>query len=98
MSEPIEDATIRRLPDGAAYTIRITRQAPDRLSLKAVTAESDMGLEPGSLVEISACDAVYLGEVLDRPKDAVLTVAVEHFIDRRALAEINRVWKTAERD
>ena len=31
-----------------------------------------------------------------RQNDSLVTVAVEHFIDRAALAEIEKVWKTTE--
>jgi hypothetical protein len=96
MPEQTEFVTVRRLPDGGAQTARIANRAPDRLALEPVDNEPDLGFEPGVLVQIDSPAAMYLGEVVGPPKNSLLTVAVEHFIDRSALAEIQKVWKTPE--
>jgi len=88
-----EFVTIRRLPDGTAQAARITNRAPGRLALAPVGHEPAQGFDAGVLVEIGAPEAVYLGEIIGRQKDSLVTVAVEHFIDRAALAEIEKVWK-----
>jgi hypothetical protein len=91
-----EFVTIRRLPDGAAQSARIANQAPDRLALAPAGDEPSLGFDAGTLVQIDSPEAVYLGEVIGRQHDSLVTVAVEHFIDRAALAEIEKVWKTTE--
>ena len=96
MPDPTEFVTIRRLPDGDTQTARIVNQSPDRLALAPVGAEPGPGLATGMLVQIDSPEAMYLGEVIGRQKDSLVTVAVEHFIDRAALAEIEKVWKTTE--
>lgn len=96
MPEQTEFVTVRRLPDGGALTARIANRAPDRLALAPVGNEASLGFEAGALVQIDSPAAMYLGEVVGPPEDSLLTVAVEHFIDRSALAEIQKVWKTPE--
>jgi len=96
MLESSEFATIRRLPDGSARTARIASRSADRLTLVSFHDEPDGAFDAGALVEIDSSEALYLGEVIGRQKDSLVTVVVEHFIDRAALAEIERVWKTAE--
>jgi hypothetical protein len=91
-----EFVTIRRLPDGAAQSARIANQSPDRLALTPAGDEPGLGFDAGMLVQIDSPEAVYLGEVIGRQNDSLVTVAVEHFIDRAALAEIEKVWKTTE--
>lgn len=95
MFEGNETATIRRLPSGTAQPARIEQRASDRLGVW-VTAGGAEAFEAGALVEIAGEQAVYLGEVVDRQPDSRVTVTVEHFIDRAALAEIERGWKTGE--
>jgi hypothetical protein len=96
MPEPNEFVTIRRLPDGAAQSARIANQTPDRLALAPLGDEPGLGFDTGMLVQIDTPKVMYLGEVIGRQEDALVTVAVEHFIDRAALAEIEKVWKTTE--
>ena|ERR1700730_10700321 len=96
MSEATEFVTVRRLPDGGAQTALIANRAPDRLALAPVGDEPSLGFEAGMLVQIDSPAATYLGEVIGRQKDSLLTVAVEHFIDRSALTEIQKVWKKPE--
>jgi hypothetical protein len=88
--------TIRRLPDGTAQTAQVSNRAPGRLALAAVGDEPVLPFEAGALVEIDSPEAVYLGEVIGRHQDSLVTVAVEHFIDRAALAEIEKVWNSTE--
>ena len=96
MPDPTEFVTIRRLPDGDVQTARIANQSPSRLVLSPIGPEPALGFATGMLVQIDSPEAMYLGEVIGRQKDSLVTVAVEHFIDRAALAEIEKVWKTTE--
>jgi hypothetical protein len=100
MSEASEAVTIRRLPRGEARAARIgyresgRHRGSDRLGVRLTAGEGE-AFEAGTLVEIDAAQAVYLGEVVDRQQDSLVTVAVEHCIDRAALAEIEKAWEPA---
>jgi hypothetical protein len=96
MPESNEFVRIRSLRDGSVQTAQIAHRAPGRLALAALGGDPDLVLKAGALVEIDCPEAVYLGEVIGRQKDSLVTVAVEHFIDRATLAEINKVWRPAE--
>ena len=96
MSERNEFVTVRRLPDGGVQTVRIANRAPGRLSLVTNGGDAGKGFDAGVLVEVDAPEAMYFGQVIGRQDDSLVTVAVEHFINRAALAEIEKVWKTAE--
>jgi len=96
MLESSELITIRRLPDGPPQPVTIASRAEDRLTLKA-SAEHPNGFETGALVEINCPEGFYLGEIAGRQKEEPqIVVAVEHFVDRAALAEIESAWKPAE--
>jgi len=97
MFEPSEIVTIRHLPDGDAHPARIVNQAADRIDLMPIAEVSDEW-QTGALVEIRSPKAIYLGEVAGRQPDSLVTVAVEHFIDRASLAQVEKVWKTTEGD
>jgi hypothetical protein len=100
MSEVSEAVTIRRLPRGEARPARIVvrgsdRQGDsDRLGVRLTAGETE-AFEAGTLVEIDAVQALYLGEVVGRQQDSLVTVAVEHSIDRAALAEMEKAWEPA---
>jgi len=107
MPELSEDVTVRRLPDGVAQPARMAKPDRDHLTVCGFARNGD-GLNAcipaGAMVEVEASQAIYLGVVVSRPPDssgtdcatvACFTVAVEHFIDRAALAQIDTAWKTA---
>lgn len=96
MPESDEFVTIRRLPDGTAQTARLTSRVPGCLALAPIVDEPVAALAVGALVEVDSREAVYLGQVVGLQKDSHVTVAVEHFIDRAALAEIDKVWGPTE--
>jgi hypothetical protein len=96
MSEATEFVTVRRLPDGGAQSARIASRDPERLALAPIGDEAGLGFEAGMLVQIDSPAATYLGEVVGPQMDSLLTIAVEHFIDRSTLTEIQNVWKTPE--
>src|SRR5579872_2138882 len=96
MSEDTEFVTVRRLPDGGAQSAHIANRAPERLALALIGSEAGLRFEAGMLVQIDSPAATYFGEVVGGQVDSLLTVEVEHFIDRSALTEIQKVWKTPE--
>lgn len=53
---------------------------------------ADAEFRAGVLVEVQSPEAVYLGEVLER-QDLYLVIAMEHTVERAALAEIENVWR-----
>jgi hypothetical protein len=48
-------------------------------------------MAPGVLVRIDTGDTIYLGQVYTR-EGGVLVIAVEHSVERQALAAINEIW------
>jgi hypothetical protein len=96
MFDPSDLVTIRRLPDGEAHSARIANRAPGWLALAPLGDQTGAGFDAGALVEIDGPEAMYLGEVTGRQKDSLVTVAVAHFVDRAALAQIEKVWGTAQ--
>jgi hypothetical protein len=91
MSEP-QIATIRRLPDGEKQPARFAGQSPGRVTVIPLDHESN-ALKPAALVEIEDPRGFYLGEIVAAGAEGALTIAVEHFIDRAALTEVERAWK-----
>lgn len=100
MAEASEAVTIRRLPRGEARAARIAVRSSDRqrdldrLGVRLTAGEAE-AFEAGTLVEIDAAQTFYLGEVTERQQDSLVTVAVEHCVDRAALAEIEKAWEPA---
>lgn len=98
MPESSEAGTVRRLPGGDPRPVRIERRGLDLLELQwAGRDEGDSkgdGIEAGVLVEIEGERTLYFGQVLDCRADSPVRVAIEHFIDKQALAEIGEMWKT----
>lgn len=92
MAEANEVVTVRRLPDGDVCPARMTKGDGDCLSLLAADGEWDQ-FGSGALVEIETKETLYLGEVASHEPGFPLIVAVQHFIDRAALAELEKNWK-----
>jgi hypothetical protein len=90
MSGQKDAVTVRRLPDGEPEPARIESEGRRRIRV-VLLRESRSEYPAGTLVEVQAPEAVYLGAVVSR-QDSSLAVAVEHTINRAALAEIENVW------
>ena len=90
-----EIASIRLLPAGNTVTARVENRSTNCLSLVPL-GKNEHALCVGSLVEVETQGEVYFGKVADH-RESLVTVAVELFIDRTALLEIERSWK-AERE
>ncbi|HLW75692.1 MAG TPA: hypothetical protein VKS01_01885 [Bryobacteraceae bacterium] len=86
--------TIRRLPDGPRQSARITNRTIDHITL-IPSGENANEMGAGSLVEIDGVEGFYLGEIVALQAESKILVAIEHFVDRAALAEIESVWKPA---
>ena len=52
---------------------------------------------PGALVEVKGEGILYLGVVLGR-QESVMLVAIEHAVDRAALAALQEVWRGSSRE
>lgn len=51
----------------------------------------------GALVEVKGEGILYLGVVLGR-QESVMQVAIEHAVDRAALAALQEVWRSSSRE
>jgi hypothetical protein len=80
-------ATIRSLPDGESRTATLLAVDGRALRIEAPGPP----LVAGSLLEIESGNALYLGEV-ERGSGTAYRIAVEHFVDRAALAAVREIW------
>jgi hypothetical protein len=92
MPEPDRQVTIRRLPDGEPQpaTEHSLTGTLLRVELPPSPVNRQFGL--GALVEVESLQTLYLGEV-QACQDLLLLIAVEHAVDREALAAIQRIWQ-----
>ena len=84
--------TVRRLPLGEAQHAAIDGQAGQQMRILVGPGASVPDFAAGVLVEIESGQMLYLGEVLSR-QDNLLTVGVEHVLNRAALAAVQEVWQ-----
>jgi hypothetical protein len=92
MPQPDRPVTIRRLPDGEpqpATELSLTGTLL-RVELPPNPASRQFGM--GALVEVESAEVLYLGEV-QGCQGLLLIIAVEHAVDRGALAAIQHVWQ-----
>jgi len=95
MPERSETVTVRRLPDGAVRPALMESLERHQLLLAPLGDEPSPELETGALIEIQSDDAIFLGEILRR-QDSQMVIAVEHAINREALAEIEDAWRSPQ--
>lgn len=86
-----QEVVIRRLPAGDTQTGVLQNLGGRLLRIKVTPDGVVPGFTAGALVEVSCAETLYLGEVQSR-LDEVVTVLVEHSIDRATLSAIQRVW------
>lgn len=91
--QPTDIVTIRRLPDGEKQAARLADRSAERLTLYLERASNV--LKAGMLVEIEARGGFYLCALTTVATDGAISVVVEHFVDRAALLELERSWKSA---
>jgi hypothetical protein len=92
MSEPDRQVTIRRLPDGELQAGIEHSLTGALLRVNVLPSPANRQLGMGALVEVQSATTLYLGEV-QGCRDLLLLIAVEHAVDREALAAIQQVWQ-----
>jgi len=95
MSEQSETVTVRRLPDGPVQSARIQSREGPQIFLSLLGEAASQEFPSGALLEIQSADSIYLGAVLRRQESGLL-VAVEHALQRAALAEIEEAWRSPQ--
>ncbi len=83
-------ATVRKLPDGIEHPTTVGELTGKLLRL-TVSATEAKDLAPGVLVRIETPDTIYLGQAYTRDGGG-LVIAVEHSVERQALAGIREIW------
>jgi hypothetical protein len=89
VAEQNEWVTVRQLPDGEAHSGRLESCAGRQLRVAIPPAKAEF--RAGALVEVQSQQILYLGVIQGR-QDSVILVAIEHTVDRVALAAIQEVW------
>jgi hypothetical protein len=95
VSGPVQEAVIRRLPEGESQKGILQEVAGRLLRIRVAPDSTAHDFTTGSLVEVACPQMLYLGEVHSW-LDEIVTVFVEHSVDRAALAAIRRVWYRPE--
>jgi hypothetical protein len=89
--EQNERVMIRQLPEGDAHPGRMESRDEQRLQVTLAPGAKSADFKAGALVEVECEQFLYLGVVLGW-QDSVMLVAIEHAMDRTALAAIQNVW------
>jgi hypothetical protein len=97
VSESGQEAIIRRLPEGDSRKGILQDVAGRLLQIRVGPDSTARDFTAGSLVEVACTQMLYLGEVHSQ-RDELVTVFVEHSVDRATLAAIRRVWYRPEGD
>jgi hypothetical protein len=92
MPEPERQVTIRRLPDGEPQPATEHSLAGVLLRVELPPGPASRQFGMGALVEVESAETLYLGEV-QGCQGLLLLIAVEHAVDRTALAAIQRIWQ-----
>ena len=92
MPEHNEGVKVRRLPDGDVHAGRLEGREGQRLRLTTPPEDDSTEFGTGALVEVQCEQVLYLGEVQGR-EDSVMIIAIEHAVDRAALAAIQNIWQ-----
>ncbi len=91
MAEQNEGVTVRQLPEGEIHSGRLESCEGQRLRVSLQSPDKGAEFKADALVEVQSERVLYLGVVLGRQNSTVL-VAIEHTVDRMALAAIQEVW------
>ena len=84
--------TIRRLPDGEPQQGNRVSLAGALLHVELPPSAANRQFSTGALVEVESPAVLYFGEVRS-DRDSMLVIAVEHTVDRAALAAIQKTWQ-----
>ncbi len=85
MAEQNEWVTVRQLLDGKAHSGHLESSDGQRLRVSVPEFKA------GALVEVQSEHLLYFGVVLGK-QDSAMLIAIEHTVDRTALAAIQEVW------
>jgi len=92
MPEPDRQVTSRRLPDGEPQPAVEQSLTGVLLRVELPPGPANRQFGSGTLVEVESPKMLYLGEV-QSARDLLLSITVEHAVDREALASIQRIWQ-----
>ena len=84
--------TIRRLPDGEPQQGNQNGWVDALLHVELPPNRASRQFSTGTPVEVESPEVLYLGEVRSY-RDSILVIAVEHTVDRAALAAIQETWQ-----
>lgn len=105
MSEQNEGVTVRRLPGGETHFGRLESCTGRRLRFQIPQLANSTEFTAGTLVEVQSDQILYLGVVVGTVVGVVpgrqhtsILVAIEHTVDRMALATIQEVWHASPGD
>jgi len=84
--------TIRRLPDGEPQQGNQNDEVGALLHVELPLNPASRQFSTGTPVEVESPGVLYLGEVQSY-RDSMLVIAVEHTVDRAALAAIQKTWQ-----
>jgi hypothetical protein len=84
--------TVRCLPDGAPQQGNEDSAVGALLHVKLPPNALTRQFSMGALVEVETPRVLYLGEVHSY-RDSMLVIAIEHTVDRAALASIQETWR-----
>ena len=94
-SEQSQQVNIRRLRGGRIHLAAVESLAGMHLHLRLPPGTEDGAFDAGELVEVNTPETLYLGEIASR-LDTLVIVAVEHALERKALAAIREVWHSPD--
>jgi hypothetical protein len=90
-SEQNQQVNVRQLRDGRTQEGVCESLEGSHLQFRLVGAPAPGAFNSGELVEVRAARTLYLGEITGR-QDNLILIAVEHALNREALAAIHEVW------
>jgi hypothetical protein len=93
--------TVRQLPDGKAHAGCLEGYEAQRLRIKLPPEAKGAEFTSGTPVEVKSEGILYLGVVLgvtEGGQESVMLVAIEHAVDRVALAALQEVWRSSPRE
>jgi hypothetical protein len=91
VAEQNEWVTVRQLSDAKAHSGRLESSEGQRLRVGIPPLANGTEFKAGALVEVQSEHLLYFGVVLGK-QDSAMLIAIEHTVDRTALAAIQEVW------
>jgi hypothetical protein len=79
------------------HSCRLEGCEEQRLQITVPPDAKDAEFATGAPVEVKGERILYLGVVLGR-QESVMLIAIEHAVDRVALAALQEVWRSSSRD